>query len=75
MASEEPLKSGDNGRQQWNAALPEKIPGATYAPVFLALGIIFLLFGIVSSYVFSTAGLLLMVWSISKWIGELLRGQ
>jgi len=75
MVSQDPAQSHDRSREDWQVALPEKVPGPTYAPMFLALGIIFLLFGIVSSYVFSAAGLLLMVWSISKWIGELLRGE
>jgi hypothetical protein len=69
------MVSGDQpevqGTQEWKVALPEKTPGATFAPAFLALGITFLLFGIVSSYVFSAAGLVLMTWSIAKWIGEL----
>jgi hypothetical protein len=60
---------------QWSAPLPEKIPPPTYAPVFLALGITFLLFGVLSSYVFSAAGLVLMAVSISKWVGELLHGE
>ena len=67
--------SGRHDTQEWIEALPEKVPEATFAPAFLALGITFLLFGIVSSYVFSAAGLVLMVWSISKWIGELVRGD
>jgi hypothetical protein len=73
MVSEDQLESPE--RQKWVEALPEKIPEATFAPSFLALGITFLLFGIVSSYVFSAAGLVLMVWSIAKWIGELVRGN
>jgi hypothetical protein len=73
MVSEDQLESPES--QKWVEALPEKIPEATFAPSFLALGITFLLFGIVSSYVFSAAGLVLMVWSIGKWIGELVRGN
>ena len=73
MASErQPESSGTQDRQEWIAALPEKVPESTFAPAFLAVGITFLLFGIVSSYVFCAAGLILMVWSISKWIGELM---
>jgi len=60
---------------QWSTPLPEKIPPPTYAPVFLALGITFLLFGVLSSYVFSAAGLVLMAVSISKWVGELLHAE
>jgi len=73
MASEQHPESP--GTQEWLEPLPEKVPEATFAPAFLALGVTFLLFGIVSSYVFSGAGLVLMVWSIGKWIGELLRGD
>jgi hypothetical protein len=76
MASEQHRESqGLQEPRQWVEALPEKVPEATFAPAFLALGITFLLFGIVSSYVFSAAGLVLMVWSIGKWVGELLRGD
>jgi hypothetical protein len=76
MASEQQSKSSaTHDTQEWVEPLPEKVPDATFAPAFLALGITFLLFGIVSSYVFSAAGLVLMVWSISKWIGELVRGD
>jgi hypothetical protein len=75
MVSREPGESLDSTSEEWKTALPEEVPEATYAPVFLALGIIFLLFGIINSYVFWAAGLALMVWSISKWIGELLGGE
>jgi len=59
----------------WSTPLPEKTPPATYAPAFLALGITFLLFGVLSSYVFSAAGVVLIAVSISKWVGELLHGD
>lgn len=75
MVSQDPVESLETATEHWRTALPEEVPEATYAPVFLALGIIFLLFGILSSYVFSAAGLGLMAWSISKWIGELLGGE
>ena len=76
MASEQqPESRSTQDTQEWAEALPEKVPEATFAPAFLALGITFLLFGIVSSYVFSAAGLVLMVWSIGKWVGELMRGH
>jgi hypothetical protein len=62
------------GAERWAAAKPEKIPMPTYAPLFLALGITLLLFGIVSMYVFCYVGLFLIVWSISKWVAELFHG-
>jgi len=76
MALEDESRSGiREAGQQWSEPLPEKIPPSTYAPVFVALGITFLLFGVLSSYVFSAAGFLLIVVSISKWVGELLHGE
>jgi len=66
-------RGGEPG--EWSTPLPEKTPSPTYAPAFLALGITFLLFGVVSSYVFSAAGVLLIVVSISKWVGEMLHGE
>ncbi|MGB6561282.1 MAG: hypothetical protein WBE69_01620 [Candidatus Binataceae bacterium] len=75
MTPVEGAQSRADEKAGWSTPLPEKNPPSTYAPVFLALGITFLLFGIVSSYVFSAAGLILMVVSISKWVGELLHGE
>jgi hypothetical protein len=75
MISQEPPIAGSGGTDRWNAASPARVPEATFAPAFLALGITFLLFGIVTSYIFSVAGLILIVWSVSKWIAELLRGE
>jgi hypothetical protein len=75
MALEDGPQSRAGEAGQWSTPLPEKTPPPTYAPVFLALGITFVLFGVVSSYVFSAAGLVLMVVSISKWVGELLHGE
>jgi hypothetical protein len=57
--------------EKWAMPAPQKIPLPTYAPLFLALGITFLLFGVVSMYIFCYAGLALIIWSISKWVGEL----
>jgi hypothetical protein len=75
MALEDAPQPRDGEAGEWSTPLPEKTPPPTYAPAFLALGITFLLFGIVSSYVFSAAGFVLIVVSISKWVGELLHGE
>ena len=75
MALEDGLQPRAGETTGWSTPLPEKIPPPTYAPAFLALGITFLLFGVVSSYVFSAAGVVLIVVSISKWVGELLHGE
>jgi hypothetical protein len=75
MALEDGPQARGDETGEWSSPLPEKIPPATYAPAFLALGITFLLFGVVSSYVFSAAGFVLIVVSIGKWVGELLHGE
>ena len=75
MVQEDGSEPRDGVTPEWSAPLPDKNPQPTYAPAFLALGITFLLFGIVSSYVFSAAGFVLIVVSISKWVGELLHGE
>ena len=75
MSSVESPESHSGGTGQWKPALPAQVPQATFAPAFLALGITFLLFGIVTSYIFSAAGLILIVWSVTKWVGEMLRGE
>ncbi|MBV8772218.1 MAG: hypothetical protein JO166_07805 [Deltaproteobacteria bacterium] len=74
MVPQDPAENG-NGTPEWKPPLPEKIPDATYAPAMLAMGITFLLFGMVTLYVFSLAGVILMVWSLGKWVGELVRGK
>jgi hypothetical protein len=75
MALEDAPPARGDEAGQWSSPLPEKTPQPTYAPAFLALGITFLLFGVVSSYVFSAAGLVLIVVSIGKWVKELLHGE
>ncbi|MBV8773101.1 MAG: hypothetical protein JO166_12355 [Deltaproteobacteria bacterium] len=75
MSSRESPQSDGRSTDQWKPALPVQVREATFAPAFLALGITFLLFGIITSYIFSAAGLILIVWAVSKWIGELLHGE
>jgi hypothetical protein len=75
MAPDDERQTSRVASDGWSSPLPEKNPPPTYAPVFLALGIIFGLFGIVSSYVFSAAGVILIAAAIAKWVGELLHGE
>jgi hypothetical protein len=75
MAPEDEAQAREHDLEGWGTPLPQKIPSPTYAPAFLALGITFLFFGVLSSYVFSAAGLVVMIVSISKWVGEWLDGE
>jgi len=74
MASEQDqqVRVSEDG---WSSPVPDRLPPPTYAPVFVALGVTFLLFGVVSSYIFSAAGAILIVVSAAKWVEELMHGE
>ncbi len=57
-----------------NKARPEHLPSPTYWPFFMAIGFTFLLWGIVTMWAISLAGLLLVVFSLSQWI-KILRDE
>lgn len=67
MGSSPPDESGD-----WSIPRPEILPRPTYAPAGLAFGAIFLLWGILTSYIVSIVGLIIFVISLAAWIGEIL---
>ena len=46
----------------------------TYAPFFLALGITMLFWGLVTSWVMSAAGLVLLIGALWTWIAAIVRG-
>jgi hypothetical protein len=55
--------------------MPERTPEPAYWPAALALGVVMLLLGIVTSFAISGVGLVLMAVSLTKWIGELVHGR
>ncbi len=55
----------------WSKPQGGHIPDPTYMPVVLALGVMCMLWGIVTTYLMSLVGLALFVVGISGWIGEL----
>ena len=59
----------------WAIPQPERPPRPTYQPAVMALGVNFLLFGLVTSYAFCWAGGLLFAISIFNWVGELVHGD
>nr|MBC7611703.1 hypothetical protein [Pseudopedobacter sp.] len=61
----------DKQEEQENFAKPQKLPEPTYWPFFLALGLIFLMWGIVTSWLISLAGFVLIVYTLLKWINTL----
>ena len=46
-------------------------PQPTYVPAALAMGIMMLLWGILTNWIMSAVGAVLMIWAITVWIGEM----
>lgn len=57
---------------EWSIPRPEILPRPTYAPAGLAFGAVFLLWGLLTSYIVSIVGLIIFVISLAVWIGEIL---
>ncbi len=52
-------------------AKPEELPKPTYWPFFLALGLMFMGWGLLSTWLFSVAGLLVFLISLFGWINNM----
>ncbi|MDQ2810246.1 MAG: hypothetical protein M3Z04_25500 [Chloroflexota bacterium] len=55
----------------WNAAAPAQLPPPTYWPTVLALGVVLLVWGLVSSPIISAVGLGVFALGLTGWIGDL----
>ncbi len=58
-------------RPGWHIPRPEELPAPTYWPIVMALGIMMLAWGVVTSVIISGVGLLLFGLALVGWIGEL----
>ena len=56
---------------EWQPSKPEQLPAPTFWPIVLALGIIFLFWGFMTSLIFSGLGVLVMGTALAGWIGDL----
>ena len=61
-------------RPGWNRPKPEHVPRPTYWPAVLALGVTFLVWGLITTYIISAVGLVLFVIALAGWIGEMRDG-
>jgi hypothetical protein len=61
--------------EEWVKPIPEKTPPPTFWPVSLAMSIIFILWGIISTWVISVVGLILFGISVRGWVMDLLNEQ
>jgi hypothetical protein len=71
MNESEPQNSGAPSSEGWSKPQGMHIPEPTYMPVVMAIGIICMLWGIVTTYLITLVGVVLFVISIWGWIGEL----
>ena len=58
----------------WHA-VTEPLPDPTYWPAVLALGVVFLAWGLITGYLLSIVGLLLGILAVAGWIGDLRHEQ
>ena len=65
----------ESSRENWVAPPEQNIPQPSYAPAGLALGIAFVLFGIITSDMFCLAGAVLMAIALKSWIGAMADGK
>ena len=59
------------GDPSWEQLPPAHLPQPTYWPVVLALGIVFLAWGVVTTVAISAIGLALLALALGGWIREL----
>jgi hypothetical protein len=73
MTSGEELGGAARGapHDDWSTPQPARVPEPTYWPATLALGIVLLLWGVVTSVVISAVGLLVTVVALGGWIGAM----
>jgi hypothetical protein len=62
-------------REDWVAPPEQTIPQPTYAPAGMALGVAFVFFGLVTSYLFCAAGAAIMALALKSWIGVMANGD
>jgi hypothetical protein len=61
----------DNMSEEMEPAVPEKLPESTYWPFYLAMGIMFSFWGLLTMWEFSLLGLILIIISLVGWINIL----
>ncbi len=70
------MASEPSRRRSW-VSPPEQSdsPSHLCVPAGMSLGIAFVLFGLVTSYLFCAAGAVLMAISLKSWIGGMVNGE
>lgn len=50
---------------------PEIIPKPTFWPIFTAFGVLLLFWGLITSFILSLVGVVVLAFSISGWVSDL----
>jgi hypothetical protein len=58
-------------KNDWEKAKPEILPRPTYWPFFLAMGLAFLFWGLLTTWVILLAGALIFVTALTGWINQI----
>lgn len=58
-------------RANWQPAQPRKMPRPTYWPFFLAMGLAFLFWGLLTNWMIGAAGLIILGIALTGWITDL----
>lgn len=58
-------------RSRWVKAKPETLPEPSYWPFFLAMGLAFMLWGLLTSWIIGAVGGLVTVIALTGWIANL----
>jgi hypothetical protein len=66
-----PNEQSPVARPEWEPLPEEHLPRPTYFPAGLALGIAFLFWGLITSWVVLAVGLSLFIASLAGWISEI----
>lgn len=61
----------ENDEQEFVKAKPEVLPKATYMPFLLAVSLLFLVWGLISSWIICVTGIVGIGISLYGWIKEL----
>ena len=67
-------RSSPTTDSDWSVPRPERLPRPTWVPAALAVGIVFLLWGIATTWVISAVGFVISTLSLGQWIREMWYG-
>jgi hypothetical protein len=69
--TEDNKRDGITPEPDWQKATPERLPKPTYWPFFLAMGLAFIFWGLLTTWVILIAGVLIFIVSLIGWINLL----